>query len=194
MPHLSSADFESCEPRHIRRSSAAAARMVAAVFAAIAAVHRCHVPRPIATAPRRNVSKINAYDRILAGPYQVCQSSNMAKRRSHRWSLVLGMVAMLGSLVTLPMTTSIAVAMAGPTTAATADQMPCHKPAKPCPDCPQKVCPNMGSCLVKCFQPLSSPVAEVFSQGLVVNSRVLAAPSQVVSGSLTPPLLRPPSV
>lgn len=145
---------------------------------------------------RRDVTfpKINANERILAGLYQVCQFYSMTKRRSHRWFLVLGMVAMLGSLVTLPMTTSIAVAMAGPTTAATADQMPCHKPAKPCPDCPQKVCPNMASCLVKCFQPLSSPVAEVFSQGLVVNSRVLAAPSQVVSGSLTPPLLRPPSV
>ena len=118
----------------------------------------------------------------------------MTKRWSHRWFLILGMVAMLGSLVTLPMTTFIALAMTGPTTAAVADQMPCHKPAKPCPNCPQKVCPNMGSCLVNCFQPLSSPVAEVFSQGLIANSRVLAAPSQIVLGSLTPPLLRPPSV
>jgi hypothetical protein len=116
------------------------------------------------------------------------------KRLFHRWFLVLGMVAMLGSVVTVPMTTSIAVAMAGPTTAATADQMPCHKPAKPCPDCPQKVCPNMGSCLVKCFQPLSEPTSEAHLLGTLLSSRILPALSQVTAESLIPPLLRPPSV
>jgi hypothetical protein len=105
------------------------------------------------------------------------------------------MVAMLGALISVPMTTSIVLAMAGPMTATAATgEMPCHKLAKRCPDCPQKVCPDMGSCLVKCFQPLSPPIAEACLQGMVVSSRVLPTPSQVSAESLVPPLLRPPSV
>jgi hypothetical protein len=107
------------------------------------------------------------------------------------------MVAMLGALVSVPMTTSIVVAMAGPMTAiatVVTGEMPCHKSTKHCPGCPQKVCPDMGSCLVKCFQPLSPPIAEARLQGMVASSRVLPAPSQVSAESLVPPLLRPPIV
>ena len=105
------------------------------------------------------------------------------------------MAAMLGALLAVPLTTSIALAMSGPMSAASAhDQMPCHKPAKPCPDCPQKVCPNMGACLINCFQPLSLPAAEAHLQGIVVSSRILPTPSQITAASLVPPLLRPPSV
>jgi hypothetical protein len=117
------------------------------------------------------------------------------KRGFHRWFAVLGMVAMLGALVALPMTTSTALAMATPTAAAAAaDHMPCHKPVKPCPHCPQKVCADMGSCLVKCFHSVFSPVGESTLFGLAVTSRVPPALSQVASGSRVPPLLRPPSV
>jgi hypothetical protein len=119
------------------------------------------------------------------------------KRLFHRWFVALGMVAMLGALVSVPMTTSIVVAMAGPMTATATvvtGEMPCHKSTEHCPGCPQKVCPDMGSCLVKCFQPLSPPIAEARLQGMVASSRVLPAPSQVSAESLVPPLLRPPSV
>jgi hypothetical protein len=77
------------------------------------------------------------------------------------------------------------------TASAASNQMPCHKP---CPECPQKVCPNMGACLLNCFQPMSPPVAEVRLRGTIASSLVLPAPSQVVAASLVPPLLRPPSV
>jgi hypothetical protein len=117
------------------------------------------------------------------------------KRRIHRWFVGLGMLAMLGALIAVPMTTSTTLAMAGPTTAsAAADEMPCHKPAEPCPDCPQKVCPNMGACLVGCFQPLSPAIAETWLQGIAATSLVLPARSQVLATSLVPPLLRPPRV
>jgi hypothetical protein len=121
----------------------------------------------------------------------VWQSANVRKRSFHRVSAVLGMVAMLGALIALPMTTSMVLAMAAPpSTAATADhQMPCHKPVKPSPHCP-----DLGTCLVKCFQPLSAPVAEIRLLGVVVVSRVLPEPTRVVIGSRIPPLLRPPSV
>ncbi len=124
------------------------------------------------------------------------QFKSVSKRPFHRWFAALGMVAMLGALAVVPMTTSIALAMAGPIPAASAaaEQLPCDKPANPCPDCPQKVCPDMSSCLVACAQPLSSPTAEAFLYGKVVPSRVPPAPSQVAAESLIPPLLRPPSV
>jgi hypothetical protein len=106
------------------------------------------------------------------------------------------MVAMLAALIALPMTTSSALAMSGPMAAkSTAHEMPCHKPAKACPHCPQKKpCADMGSCLVKCFQPLYSPVADETLPGMMVGSRVSPELSQTASGSLIPPLLRPPSV
>jgi hypothetical protein len=120
----------------------------------------------------------------------------VSKRLFHRWFAVLGMVAMLGALVAMPMTTSIAFAKAGPMTSASAAAhlMPCHKPLSPCPDCPQKACPDMSTCLAKCFQPLSSPITEANRYGTVAIARVPLAPSQVATDSLIPPLLRPPSV
>lgn len=119
----------------------------------------------------------------------------MRNRIYHRLSVVLGLVAMLGALIALPMTTASALAMSKPMAAhATAHEMPCHKPAKPCPHCPQKVCPDMGNCLVKCFQPLYSPVADEGLPITMVNSRLSPGLSQVASDSLIPPLLRPPSV
>jgi hypothetical protein len=102
------------------------------------------------------------------------------------------MVAMLGALIVMPMKTSMVLAAAGPMTASAAsDQMPCHKP---CPECPQKVCPNMGVCLLNCFQPMSPPVAEARLRGTIASSLVPPAPSQVVAASLVPPLVRPPIV
>jgi len=133
---------------------------------------------------------------------EVWQSGGMTKRLFQRWFVALGMVAMLGALVAVPMTASYALAMAGKTAAtatkmsmpAAAGEMPCHKPMKHCPSCPQKVCPEMGSCLVKCFQPLPQPVAEAWLQRDVIDQRVMPAPTRVTPGSLIPPLLRPPSV
>jgi hypothetical protein len=123
-------------------------------------------------------------------------------RLFQRWFVVLGMVAMFGALMAVPMTASYALAMAGKTAAtvskvsmpAAAAEMPCHKPMKHCPDCPQKVCPEMGSCLLKCFQTLPQSVAEARLQRDVIDQRVMPAPTRVTPGSLIPPLLRPPSV
>ena len=132
----------------------------------------------------------------VAAVLEVWQSSVVRKRLFKRWFVGLGMLAMLGALISMPMTSTYAFAMAGAKTAATAsmDGMPCHKLVKHCPDCPQKVCPDIGTCLVKCFQPLSPPVAEASLQGDVVSARVAPEPSQIRATSLIPPLLRPPSV
>ena len=120
-------------------------------------------------------------------------------RMLHRWSLVLGVLAMLAAGIIAPMTAAHAVAKPGATLASSmsagAEAMPCHKRASPCPDCPEKSCPDMGAgCLVKCSQLVASPAAVVLSYVPVVSPRVPSAPPQAVSGSLTPPLLRPPIV
>ena len=125
-----------------------------------------------------------------------CANLNPVRQRPfQRWFVALGIIAMLGSLAAVPMTTSVAFAMAGMTGAAQpASAMPCHPPAKPCPECPQQACPDMGACLVSCFQPLAPPVAEVRLQGTVVSSLVLPAPPEAATASLVPLLLRPPRV
>jgi hypothetical protein len=123
------------------------------------------------------------------------QCHRVRKRPIQRCFIALGMLAMLGALISVPMSTSVALAMAAPATASPAhDQMPCHEPADPCPDCPQNICPDMGACLVHCFQPLSPAVAEARLHGTAVRSQVLPSPSPILAASLVPPLLRPPSV
>jgi hypothetical protein len=127
---------------------------------------------------------------------KVWQSDLVGNRLFQRWLVILGMVAMFGALISMPLTSTYALAMAGAatTTTSTMDEMPCHNPAKPCPDCPQKVCPAMGNCLVKSFQSLSPPAAKARLQGVMPSERVMPAQMRVTASSLIPPLLRPPIV
>lgn len=121
----------------------------------------------------------------------------MRKRIYHRWFVVLGMLAMLGALVAMPMTSTFAMAVgAAYADQSSADEMPCHRPAKPahCPNCPQKMCPDMGTCLAKCFQQLVPPLTGGMPLGLLVAAKLAPEPSAVAASSLVPPLLRPPSV
>jgi hypothetical protein len=117
------------------------------------------------------------------------------------------MIAMLGALVSFPLTATYAFAMSGQASMtamsdahtmdkyANSDAMPCHKAAKHCPDCPQKICPDMGNCLVKYFQPLSSPVGEQRqSLNKPTGERIIPVESRVTDGSLTALPLRPPIV
>jgi hypothetical protein len=115
------------------------------------------------------------------------------------------MMAMLGALISMPLASTYAFAMSAQSSKSMAmnmahdahkagEEMPCNSPAKHCPSCPQKVCPELGSCLVKCFQPLPSPLAEAGFYGEVTRDRVAPARALITSGSLIPPLLRPPSV
>lgn len=127
-------------------------------------------------------------------------------RLVQRWfCLLLGMFAMLGAVVSVPLASTLAFTMSDQSTvmasgtddhvmAPMSKDMNCAKRASHCPDCPQKSCPDMGSCLVKCFQPLSPLPAEVHLQGSVHREQLMPAPSRVIASSLIPPLLRPPSV
>jgi hypothetical protein len=117
---------------------------------------------------------------------------------SHLFFVVLGMIAMLGALVAVPLSSTYALSMAGKFHAAqsAADEMPCHKPSAPtpCPDCPQKVCPDMSTCMVKCFQQLVPPLTGEQLALEMSASRLMPASSPVAASTLVPPLLRPPSV
>jgi hypothetical protein len=122
---------------------------------------------------------------------------DFVKKRLHqRWFVVLGMLAMLSALVAAPMSSTYALAMAGgaPAASEAMADMPCHQPAKHCPNCPQKFCPDMGTCMVKCFQPLNMPASETRLAAVRFSLRLSPVPMQVTAGSVTPPLLRPPSV
>jgi hypothetical protein len=140
-------------------------------------------------------------DAPVAGFDEVCHFNPVKNRLFKRWCVMLGMVAMFGALLSMPMTATYALAMGQPSAAsgdmampAAADAMPCSKTMKHCPDCPQKVCPEMGNCLVKCFQSLQQPISEAWLQRDVIGQRVMPAPTRVTASSLIPPLLRPPSV
>jgi hypothetical protein len=118
-----------------------------------------------------------------------------------RWSVVLGMIAMLGAIVSVPLAAAHALQMAASQhsqqTAAAKHDMPCHghKPAKAkhCPNCPQKTCPDLANCLAKCLQQLTPLPIEAQLHGHMIRDGVVPAASQVSAGTLAPLLLRPPS-
>lgn len=122
----------------------------------------------------------------------------MRRSELHRWVSVLAMVGMVGALLAVPLSVTFAVAAAGTklVTASSDSGMPCHKPArqKTCPNCPQKACPDMGTCLAKCVQQLVPLVGAGQGIGPPRSSRLSPLPSQVSAGTLVPPLIRPPNV
>ncbi|MEO8684640.1 MAG: hypothetical protein ABI414_07350 [Devosia sp.] len=135
------------------------------------------------------------FDPLVVGSQKVWQFKSVKKRIGHRWFAVLGLIAMLGAVTTMPLTATYAMTQVGAVSTNKAmGDMPCHKTPKHCPDCPQKVCPELGTCLVKCFQSPFQPVAGTMLQRPLVTMGVLPAPPQVAGDSLVPPLLRPPSV
>jgi hypothetical protein len=105
--------------------------------------------------------------------------------------VALGVLAMVVALVAIP--AGIALAAAKSDTAdmtASSDDMPCQHP---CPGC-AKPCPDMGSCLMKCFQPLSQVPAQVVVDRHPARDLIAPSVSERITATLIPPLLRPPSV
>src|SRR4029453_11678319 len=91
------------------------------------------------------------------------------KRTLHCWFVGLGVLAMLMALVAIP--AGIALASAKSDMAAMAgspDDMPCNHP---CPGC-AKPCPDMGSCLMNCFQPLSNAPVQASVQRYSVRDLI----------------------
>src|SRR5262245_55379878 len=72
--------------------------------------------------------------------------------------------------------------------AAGSGDTPCHK----CPDC-DKPCPDMGSCLLKCFQQLWPAPAQTRMQDPIVSRLIAPGLSRRIAEAPIPPLLRPPS-
>ena len=70
------------------------------------------------------------------------------------------------------------------------DDMPCDHP---CPGCATP-CPDMGTCLLKCFQPLSNAPAQASVERSFVRELVPPGLSQRIAEAPIPPLLRPPSI
>ena len=117
---------------------------------------------------------------------------------NHRCFIVLSMLAVLGMVAVVPLGSTLAGEKVGVVTSDhSSGDTPCHKPVKseqPCPDCPQKSCPDGAACMVKCFQQLSAvlPKALVFKIP-ASKTGVLAERFAPPLRSLSPPL-RPPIV
>ncbi|MGQ0457233.1 MAG: hypothetical protein ACT4OU_09240 [Hyphomicrobium sp.] len=120
----------------------------------------------------------------------------MIRKLAQRCFVVLGMLAMLGMIAAVPLGSALAGEKAG--MAATehgAGDMPCHKPVKsekPCPDCPEKACPDGVACMVKCFQQLSGVLSKSPAFAIpVIEVGALAPDAPPPRASPAPPL-RPP--
>lgn len=114
----------------------------------------------------------------------------MKKAICHRCAVLLGMLAMLGAVLSVPASAFADIKAAAASHAMADGGMPCHQ--KPCPKCPQS-CPDMAAgCVAKCSQaaaPLSLP------RLVVKPARVSFVPlayDAERAGTLIPPLLRPP--
>jgi hypothetical protein len=115
----------------------------------------------------------------------------VVKRTLHRCFVALGLLAMALALTAIPAGIVLASAKADTATIAdNADEMPCHHP---CPGC-AKPCPDMGTCLLKCLQPLSDIASNAAIQISRVRHLVPLALSRRITEAPIPPLLRPPSV
>jgi hypothetical protein len=114
--------------------------------------------------------------------------THRVNRLLHRCCVALGILAMALALFAIPATVSSALAKADMATAAEA--MPCKGD---CPDCP-KPCPELGGCLLKCFNSLFAPPAQATLYGRDVGGFIALALLQRANDALVPPLLRPPSV
>lgn len=114
--------------------------------------------------------------------------THAVKRFLHRCCFVLGLLAMATALLAIPATVSSALAKAD--MSAASETMPCKGD---CPDC-AKPCPELGGCLLKCFNSLFAPPAQATLYSIDMRSFVPLALFQRASDALVPPLLRPPSV
>ena len=113
------------------------------------------------------------------------------KRSFHRWFVALGVLAMVMALVAIPAGIALASAKSDMAAmSASSDEMPCNHP---CPGC-AKPCPDMGSCLLKCFQQLSNAPVQPGMQAHNVRDLIAPGLSRRISEAPIPPLLRPPSV
>jgi hypothetical protein len=133
--------------------------------------------------------------RQLAAVTGAWHGPHMRRRFAKRWFSVLGMMAMLGMLLAVPVSSNAALAMSvQAVSVAAAGEMPCHEPAKPCPECPPKGCPGTAACLAKCANTVPSLVPDHVLDAATEPSAIPPGLARVAKTLITPPLLRPPSV
>jgi hypothetical protein len=117
--------------------------------------------------------------------------ANVVRKLLNRCFVALGLLAMSVALAAIPAGIVLASAKSSMTEMAdNTGDIPCHKS---CPHC-ARACPDMGNCLLKCFQPLSNLPSSASVRADNASSVALPALSQRIAEALIPPLLRPPSV
>ena len=141
----------------------------------------------------------------LPAPRRMWHGPRVNRRRHSFACVCLGMIAMLGAVVSFPLSAAHALAMlaapasghmmshdggtqVGQAQTATAGE-DCHKP---CPNCPEKGCPDLNACLAKCVQAMAQPAIAADVPVATTLLQVTHRSSLVAAGLLVPPLLRPP--
>ena len=133
--------------------------------------------------------------RELAAAKGAWHAPRMRQRFAKRCFFALGMIAMLGMLLAVSVSSNAALAMSAQAVSMhAAGEMPCHEPVKPCPECPPKGCTGTATCLAKCASATPSLASD---HVLDTETKPVAIPpglARVAKTLITPPLLRPPSV
>jgi hypothetical protein len=118
----------------------------------------------------------------------MCETNVMTQTRYQRWTLILGLIAMLGAVLAVPAAALAATAKAPSSETAVSSDMPCHKRL---PDCP-KPCPDLASCIVKCLK-TQTPAPDAIELLVPCHQAPPApAPQSLMEPTDLPRLLRPP--
>lgn len=113
---------------------------------------------------------------------------SVTRKLAHHLVIVLGMLAMLGTVLVVPASALATLANVAPAASGAVDDAPCHEPCRHCP----KACFDMMGCLLKCFSPaVPLPAAAVLGR-MVPDAHLRAATASALCDIPVPPLLRPP--
>ena len=123
----------------------------------------------------------------------------MRKAWPHYCFCILGLLAMLGTVVSEPPASANVLVPTTNMSMATMDMSAarsegCQKQAAPCPDCAKKICPELASCLIQCVNSLSSPATHEHRRVASTKERLTFSSAASPAGILIPLLIRPPIV
>lgn len=112
---------------------------------------------------------------------------------------ILGVLAMLGSVLSVPLVSADAFApksdMSMPSmTMSDVGAEGCQKQAAACADCGDTKCPNLTSCLIVFVNSLPAPAAIAYRSVVGATESFAFSSATAPAGMLIPPLIRPPIV
>jgi len=136
----------------------------------------------------------------LAAVAVTCQLARMFNGKRPYLIAALGIVAMLGALVSVAvvarpvMANGLGVAQKVDVRPADMEAMamPCLDSAELCPSCLKTSCADFSVCMAKCLQKVTGAAPSALMPVFLEATTLWPQTTRVLPGSLIPPLLRPP--